>query len=162
MVETDEEGNEVDVTDAKVVTVEYNTLVPTDEMPADPVKEGFKFDGWLVGEEPFDANALITEDITVKPNWTKQVVVTFALAGGKWSDGSTEAKKVQVDKGKEVAQPENPTKDKARFDGWKTAENDPYNFEWPVREDITITAKWVDQAIIKFDAQAVPDCGYRI
>ena len=74
-------------------------------------------------------------------------------AGGKWSDGSNEAKKVQVDKGKEVAQPENPTKDKARFDGWKTAENDPYNFEWPVREDITITAKWVDQAIIKFDTQ---------
>lgn len=53
------------------------------EMPAEPVKEGYVFDGWYTtvkydGEEyeyPFNAEYYITENITVKAKWSKETEV---------------------------------------------------------------------------------------
>lgn len=37
--------------------------------PADPVKEGFDFDGWYLGDERFDFSSPVTSDIALKAHW---------------------------------------------------------------------------------------------
>ena len=47
--------------------------------PSDPVKEGYKFDGWYSDEActvPFDFDAPITENVTIYAKWTKEESVT--------------------------------------------------------------------------------------
>ena len=39
--------------------------------PADPTKDGFKFQGWYNGDEKFDFGTKITEDITLTAKWDK-------------------------------------------------------------------------------------------
>src|SRR5690606_15352904 len=40
-----------------------------------PIKEGFTFLGWFLGEEKFDENTPITEDITLVAKWEEVVPV---------------------------------------------------------------------------------------
>ncbi len=53
--------------------------------PADPTKEGYKFDGWYLEEEEYDFNTPVTGDITLKAKWLKiidtdELVSSFASA----------------------------------------------------------------------------------
>ncbi len=48
--------------------VEYGQTI---QKPADPVKDGYTFDGWYVGEEEFDFNAGITSDVTIVASFTQ-------------------------------------------------------------------------------------------
>ncbi len=48
------------------VTVKENETV---KQPLNPTREGYQFVGWYLGEELFDFDTKITEDITLKANW---------------------------------------------------------------------------------------------
>ena len=41
------------------------------ELPPDPVKEGYIFEGWYLNDNYFDVDTLIFEDITLKAKWKK-------------------------------------------------------------------------------------------
>ena len=64
--------------------------------PDDPVKAGYTFDGWYVGEEKYNFNSEVTSDMTLVAKWTKRTDMTeIEIASkedflniGKKSDGS--------------------------------------------------------------------------
>ena len=41
------------------------------EVPSNPMMTGYTFEGWYIGDEKFDFNTKITEDITLTAKWEK-------------------------------------------------------------------------------------------
>ena len=56
------------IIDGKEVTVEDSSKLTR---PADPVKEGYKFIGWFVGDKEFDFNTPITGDLKIEARFEK-------------------------------------------------------------------------------------------
>ena len=122
-------------TDPTQVTVANGETVTR---PEDPTKEGFTFLGWYNGEEVFDFETPITEDITLTAHWTVgQYTVTFN------TDGGNEIEPIMAAYGTEIELPE-PTKEGYRFLRWTDAEGNEYDIRDPytVTGDITLTAVW--------------------
>ena len=118
------------------VKVPHGGMVSAEQVPADPTKEGHTFDGWYLGEAPFDLNTPVTTDITLVAHWTPmQYTVSFQTEGG------SEVPPVTVAWGEMASQPEKPTKEGYRFLGWYLGEEE-YNFEAPVTSDLELVAKW--------------------
>lgn len=57
------------------------------------------------------------------------------------TDGGTKVQEVKVKKHKTVTKPADPVKEGYKFIEWQV-EDTAYNFEIPITNDITITAKW--------------------
>lgn len=125
--------------------VEYETQTVEDGETAtrpetDPTKEGFTFLDWYKDGEAFDFFTPIKEDITLTAEWQdpdkEYVTVTF-----KKDDGSVPATK-KIEKGQKVSKPTDPVKAGHTFDGWYTESGTMFDFDTPINEDITLTAKW--------------------
>lgn len=134
----------------KTVTTAGNETI---EMPEDPSKNGYVFDGWYWDEgtwqRPFTADSLLneklTENMTVYAKWivddiaTKNYDVVFHSMGG--SEVATQS----VLYGALVDEPENPVKSGFIFAGWyKEAD---YLTKWDfsadtVIDNVTLYAKW--------------------
>ncbi len=100
--------------------------------PIKPTKEGHTFDGWYLGDEPFDFNTPITSDITLKAHWKlNEYTVSF--------DSDVPSQKVQH--GQTATEPAEPSKEGHTFDGWYLGD-DLYDFGTPVTQDILLTAHW--------------------
>ena len=118
------------------IDVEFNRAP---EMPADPVLEGSAFAGWFTDAEftkPFDAEAFITEDITLYAKFAASVTVTF--------DGTDLAPAI-IAKGNKVAKPADPAKAENVFGGWYADSEFAAEFDFTaaIEADTTIYAKWV-------------------
>ena len=106
--------------------------------PTDPTKKDYKFVEWQLNGKKFDFDKAITEDITLKAIWEKEVTnykVTFN------NDDNTLITTQTVAKGGKATKPDNPTKDGHRFIDW-IYNHAPYNFETPVNSDIVLTARY--------------------
>ena len=115
------------------VSVAYGNPV---DRPADPVRDGYRFDGWLLDGEPYDFTAPVTRDLTLDASWTRLThTVAFDTADG------TPIGPIAVDDGKPVLEPADPTRDGYEFSGW-LLDGRPYDFDTPVTRDITLTALW--------------------
>lgn len=106
----------------------------------DPTKEGFTFLDWYKDGEAFDFFTPIKEDITLTAEWQdpdkEYVTVTF-----KKDDGSVPATK-KIEKGQKVSKPTDPVKAGHTFVGWYTESETEFDFNTPINENITLTAKW--------------------
>ena len=106
----------------------------------DPTNEGFTFLDWYKDGEAFDFLTPIKEDITLTAEWQdpdkEYVTVTF-----KKDDGSVPATK-KIEKGQKVSKPTDPVKAGHTFVGWYTESETEFDFNTPINEDITLTAKW--------------------
>lgn len=112
------------------VTVPNNTKVTA---PADPTKTGYTFVNWLLDEEAFSFNTLITSNITLNSNFTvNEYTITFD------SDGGSAVEAITQDYGTEITAPDDPTLADFVFDGWDVA----IPTTMPAG-NITITATWV-------------------
>lgn len=100
--------------------------------PADPTRDGFRFDGWYLGEEKYDFSTPITDNITLTAKWVKQVTVTFDVAG--IADQT-------FDIGGKATAPAAPSQTGKVFLGWYLG-NAEYDFDAAVSESIALTAKW--------------------
>ena len=96
-------------------------------------REGYRFDGWYLDGKEYDFATPVTADITLTAKWVKQVTVTFDVEG-------IEAQTFDI--GGKATMPANPIKDQAIFAGWYLNETE-FNFDTPVSENITLTAKWL-------------------
>ena len=125
---------EVDGVAYKQIVTEVNVTV---ELPAEPTKEGYEFDGWYydkdVWNKAFEADSLtkepLTENLTVYAKW-KELTYTVTFV----SEGET-LKTETVEYGKSATAPTEPVREGYTFTGW--------NKEFAsVKQNLTITAEW--------------------
>ena len=112
-------------------------LLAGDATPAmaDPVREGYRFDGW----EPA-VSETVTADVTYTAKWTKLYNIVFL-------DGTEENNVVlsqQVAEGENTPLPANPTREGYDFDAWIDQNGNGWgdSASKPVTGDATYTATW--------------------
>ena len=111
-------------------------------IPTNPVRVGYNFLGWFVGNQNYDFNNEVTSNITLIAKWEKIVVnqdkyytVTFVLGNG----ANNIVKSVKENT--IVSNITNPTRAGYNFKGF-TLNGNIYNFNNKVTSNITLTAKW--------------------
>ncbi len=124
--------------------VEYGL---TATKPADPTLKGYTFAFWYLGEDEqnataYDFNTPVTENITLTAKWTLNTyTVTFNSYGGTPVPPAQE-----VEYGHTATKPADPTLKGYTFAFWYLGEDEQnataYDFNTPVTENITLTAKW--------------------
>ncbi|MFR4034947.1 MAG: InlB B-repeat-containing protein [Oscillospiraceae bacterium] len=116
-------------------------------LPADPTLKGYIFAFWYLGEDEqnataYDFNTPVTENITLTAKWNiNKYTVTFNSYGGTPVPPAQE-----VEYGLTATKPADPTLKGYTFAFWYLGEDEQnataYDFDTPVTENITLTAKW--------------------
>lgn len=126
------------------VTVDKGTALGT--LPTTS-KDGFDFLGWFVGETPFTAETVVSENVTVVAQWKEkatekptedpvvQVTVTFDANGGSTVAPAT------INQGTSLGELPSTTKEGFTFLGWFLGET-PFTASTVVTENITVVAQW--------------------
>ena len=115
--------------------------------PPAPTREGYTFAGWTYdskGTDPVDFSKPVQgggDHVTFYAQWTKNE--TPAVQTHKvnfYVDGSTTT--VEVEDGKTVAQPSDPSVDGFNFVGWSSSKESfkKFDFSTPITEDTTVYA----------------------
>jgi uncharacterized repeat protein (TIGR02543 family) len=119
------------------ITQNYGTSVTA---PADPVKEGYTFKGWL----PLVPTVMPAEDVECVAQWqVNQYTVSFDSAGGSAVADITQ------DYGTSITPPANPVKEGYTFTGWLPA----IPATMP-SANATCVAQWqINQYTISFDSR---------
>jgi uncharacterized repeat protein (TIGR02543 family) len=128
-------------------TVNYESSVGSSNMPSDPTKTGYTFDGWYTGQTGggslFIASTPVTANITVYAKWTlNSYTVTFNADGG---NPPTQPRTVKHSETLSDSMPSDPTKTGYTFDRWYTGQNGGgslFTASTPVTANITVYAKW--------------------
>ncbi len=136
----------------KYKTQEYN-YGDTIKLPSDPEIEGFDFVAW---EWYTDNNedskisqpeTMPEQNLIVLSTWeAKTYEVTFTLNGGKWPNGTTGDKVIEVKFGEEIARPETPEKSEEElFSHWKQTKGKDAEVGGKMpASDVTFEAQWGD------------------
>ena len=135
--------------------VEYGL---TATKPADPTLKGYTFAFWYLGEDEqnataYDFNTPVTENITLTAKWNiNKYTVTFDSYGGTPVPPAQE-----VEYGLTATKPADPTLKGYTFAFWYLGEDEQnataYDFNTPVTENITLTAKWnINKYTVTFDS----------
>ena len=104
--------------------------------PESPTKDNAIFLGWFFGNEKWDFNNSVTDDITLTAKWQSEyLLVTFDTKGG------TPTESVSVRYNTEIPIPEDPKRDTYTFAGWYNGTT-PFDFTKKITSDITLTARW--------------------
>lgn len=130
------------------IVVKRKELVPK---PKNPSLKYYNFVGWYFEDKLFDFNTPVTRDLYLVAKFERKILsVTFELDGGS---GISER---QIDAGKKLSKPDDPTKLGYNFVGWYLLGKE-YNFNSVVTKDITLVAKWepINYITVRFD----PDGG---
>ena len=142
--------------------------------PIDPVKNGYKFSGWYLDNEIYDFDEIIDKNIELKAKWekiedtnggnnnnnkppvttptVKKYTITFNSNGGSSVNSQT------VTEGGKASKPSNPTRNGYTFGGW-TLNGSIYDFNSAVNKNITLVAKWNENAKEKYTVTFNSDGG---
>jgi uncharacterized repeat protein (TIGR02543 family) len=119
--------------------------------PADPIRNGYVFDGWY-SDNDFTEMYIFANQIysntAIYAKWLQQFTVTFNSNGG-----STVPTQKVTQGGKVTPPSNNPTQDGFVFDGWYS-DNDfttEYDFNAEIYSDTAIYAKWLQQFTVTFN-----------
>ena len=124
--------------------VDYNTTL---DKPADPVKFGYTFLNWYLDAEKTKtidfASYKVTQNITLYADFEINVYnVTFD------SNGGSSVENQAITHNEKLTQPADPTKYGYIFKGWFVGEVE-VDFNSPVTSNLTIVAKWEEDANYK-------------
>ena len=122
-----------------------------------PSRVGFVFDGWENPHtrEEFDLTTNIYGiSTTIQALWTPspRVNITFNPNWGTWEDGGTRNLIKDIPRGESIstytqnnitAFVGRPTREGYRFDGWFIGGGNPFNQNYVVNSNLTVTARWV-------------------
>jgi uncharacterized repeat protein (TIGR02543 family) len=118
--------------------VETQQLVPYGtkaSQPATTAREGYTFDGWYNGNTLWNFNNPVTDDITLTAKWSLNLYhVAFVSENATISSQN-------VYHGQTANEPAAPEREGHTFEGWYRG-NSLWNFNNPVTENVTLTAKW--------------------
>ena len=119
--------------------------------PIDPIKEEYNFVDWYYEDEVFDFNTKIKKNITLIAKWepkndkVQKFSVTFNTNGG------SSIERTIVESGNTLDKPDDPTKEGYKFISWQL-NNEDFDFNTKITEDITLTAKWGRTYIVSFNS----------
>ena len=121
------------------------------EKPADPIKEGYTFEGWYEATSLFayTFNTIEAREVSLKAVWSiNQYTINFN------SNGGTSVKPITQDYGTTVLAPTNPTKTGYTFAGWyEDGKTNAYAFNKIEARNVSLKAKWIaNQYSITFDS----------
>lgn len=111
--------------------------------PEDPVRDGYRFEGWTLDGAAFTFDTMPETDITLTAVWSELYTLTFDRA-----DGSA-ATTVQYAEGDAIVLPEAPTRAHFKFTGW-TLDGKPLVSGTMPNGDVTLTASWAAASTIYF------------
>lgn len=107
--------------------------------PGNPTREGYAFNGWLLGGTPYDFTVPVMQDLTLTASWAKNksvYTVKFDL-----NDGEGDIASQKVEEGATITRPDSPTREGYTFTGWQY-EGETWNFLNAVSRNMTLTAQW--------------------
>lgn len=112
------------------------------------VDSDYIFAGWYEDPEgttsyEFSGKKMPANNVTVYAKWKAPVYkVSFDLNGGNVSGDAYEEQ--YVEKGKQAAEPVNPTREGYIFAGWMEGDS-PFSFHTQIAKDTHLTAQWISQ-----------------
>lgn len=120
--------------------------------PEDPVREGYTFEGWYLGNELYDFTKPVNNTINLVAQWEKinsneeeKLVVIFDRGySGLYY------KEVKVKKGEIVDLPKDPTRDGYKFIGWYL-DGELFDFEDPINYSLGLQARWIKIGIDRIE-----------
>lgn len=119
--------------EAIVLKLEENKRV---NVPVNPEKEGYQFEGWFEGESFFDFNNKVVEDILIYAKWAQfTYTVTFV------SNGGTEVAPAIVAHGALLTAPTVPTRENFTFTGWTIADG-AFDFSTAITSNLYLYASY--------------------
>ncbi|WP_400260474.1 InlB B-repeat-containing protein, partial [Candidatus Methanomassiliicoccus intestinalis] len=112
-----------------------------DSMPSDPIKEGFDFAGWYVGEEEFTSATIVNGNLTVYAKWTlnEDYVIVYFVIGN-------ELYLTKVCKKDNIAEPNIHNQNK-QINGWYVDQELQNKFDFNTvvtTSHLTLYAEWQD------------------
>jgi len=148
---------------SRTVNVGQSINASSVNMPPNPTRTGFTFNGWQItsgGSGTFNVNTIINSNLTVTAQWTSsnQATVTFNLAGGNISGSTTEQTRTvnigqSINNASGVSMPANPTRSGYTFNRWEMSNGNTFTGTTTVNSNITVTAQWTsgNQATVTFN-----------
>ena len=122
--------------------------------PSNPVKENYRFVGWLLGENLYDFNLPVTGELTLKALWEEvpegERIYTISFD----TDGGSSIEPLKVRASEYASKPENPTKEGYTFNGWYLNQK-PFSWNFKITSSLELKAKWTARKKLKitFDAK---------
>lgn len=119
--------------------------------PADPIREGYDFEGWFTDAalvNAFDFNICINSDIVLYAKWEEDnenyASVNYVLLIDEVVKNEEIFKSFRIQKGQTLIRPENPVSDFAGFVDWYADLScvKAFDFTSVITEDLTLYAKW--------------------
>lgn len=107
--------------------------------PANPTREGYDFQGWLLNGQAYGWNTPITGDITLTASWTEKAPTIFTVAFN--TGGASNIPSQKVKEGDKATRPTDPKRTGYTFTGWQLNGKD-YDWNTPITTDIILTATW--------------------
>lgn len=143
--------------DEIVITFEGVTILVGVEgeiinLPENPLKDGYTFDGWYLDksfEEEFNLTVFPNEKLTVYPKWN---AIEYTISFN--SNGGSSVSDLVALFDTLITEPANPLKDGYKFGGWYTDDTllRPFEFEKMPLGGAELYAKWVEnEYTISFD-----------
>ena len=116
--------------------------------PKAPIKTGYVFSGWYLGDKKYDFKTAVTSDITLKAKWEE--IIQYTVVFNKDNGTANETQKIVA--GSKVTKPKDPTKDGYTFIEW-LYNNQAFDFNTIITGDITLTAhyKIINKYTVRFD-----------
>lgn len=110
--------------------------------PSDPTKEGFSFLEWQLNGMTYDFSLEVTSDLVLVAKWMENIEENVEKIVVKFETDSDVIIPDQIIiKGSNILKPEDPKKTGYVFSGWYL-EDEIFDFETLVEEDIILEAKW--------------------
>lgn len=107
--------------------------------PDDPVRVGYQFDGWYCGDEKFDFDTKIDENVTLTAHWREEEETLYTLSFD--SLGGSAIEEVLVKEGEVLMDIPTPIKDGYEFQGWYY-HNKEFDFSSTITKDMVLVAKY--------------------
>ena len=120
------------------------------EIPEEPIKEGYTFEGWYLNDKIYDFETILEIDTILIAKWkeNKKVTITFNANGGSYVAPK------EIEYNTKITKPIDPTRNGYTFIGWYL-NNEEFNFNSTVKENITLTAKW-KQLVDTYTVKLIP------